>query len=200
MLNAADTVFNERLMYPTYEIIGGKKIMAPSATLFHSDAIDELLFEFRLYFRQHQNSGYAFGDHVDVHFSEDSVYKPDLVVITEENKSIMSTNKAIYGAPDMVVEVLSRSTRKNDLTVKKDTYEKYGVKEYWIIDPLMRIIYTYILCEGKFVLGYEYTCYDDDEFKDLPEEEKAEVKFEISPSIFPDLKIKLRDIFSWSYR
>ena len=199
MLNAADTVFNERLMYPTYEIIGGKKIMAPSATLFHSDAIDELLFEFRLYFRQHQNIGYAFGDHVDVHFSEDSVYKPDLVVVTEENKNIMSSGKAIYGAPDMVVEVLSRSTRKKDLTVKKDTYEKYGVKEYWIVDPYMKSISVYLLRDGKYEFDDEYICFDDDEFKDLSEEEKAEVKFEISPSIFPDLKIKLRDIFSWEF-
>ncbi len=199
MLNAANTVFNERILYPTYEIIGGEKIMAPSANLFHSSNVVELVFEFRNYFRQNKN-GYVFADHVDVHFPDGSIYKPDLVVITEGNKDIMSSNKAIYGAPDLVVEVLSRSTRKNDLTVKKDTYEKFGVKEYWIIDPLMRIIYAHILCEGKFELDYEYTCYDDDEFKDLPEEEKAATKFEISPSIFPDLKIKLRDIFSWSYR
>lgn len=200
MSNDAATVFNERLLYPTYEIIGGEKILAPSANLFHSDAIDELLVEFRIYFRQHKNSGYAFGDHVDVHFPDGSIYKPDLVVITEENKNIMSSNKAIHGVPDMVAEVLSRSTRKNDLTVKKDTYEKYGVKEYWIVDPLMKIISVYILRDGKYALDYEYTCYDDDEFEDLPEAEKAAAKFEISPSIFPELKIKLRDIFSWSYR
>ncbi len=200
MLNDAAAVFNEKLLYPTYEIIGGVKILAPSATLFHSDAINEILVDFRIYFRQHPNSGYVFGDHVDVHFSDGSVYKPDLVVITEENKNIMSTNKAIYGAPDLVVEVLSQSTKRRDLTIKKDTYEKFGVKEYWIIDPFIKSVSVYLLREGKYEFDDEYICYDDDEFEDLPEAEKAATKFEISPSIFPELKIKLRDIFSWSYR
>ena len=199
MLNAANAIFNERLMYPSYEIIGGEKIMAPAANLYHSNLIDELAFEFKFYFRQHKN-GYVFSDHVDVHFPDGSIYKPDLVVITEENKEIMSTNKAIYGAPDLVVEVLSTSTKKRDLTIKKDTYEKFGVKEYWIIDAFMKIIYAYILRDGKYELDFEYIDYDDDDLKEIPEDEKASARFEISPSIFPELKIKLRDIFSWSYR
>jgi len=198
MLNAAANVFNERLMYPRYEIIGGEKIVAPSANLYHSSSIVKLIVAFENYFIQHKN-GYVFADHVDVHFDNNSVFKPDLVVISEENKSIMSTNKAIYGAPDLVVEVLSKSTKNRDLTIKKDTYEKYGVKEYWIVDPLMKIIDAYILCDGKFVFDDEYICYDDDEIEDLTDAEKAEVKFEISPSIFPDLKIKLKDIFTWKF-
>ena len=198
MLNAAANVFNEKIMFPRYEIIGGEKIVAPSANLYHSNSIGEIFFEFKNYFRQHKN-GYVFADDVDVHFDNNSVFKPDLVVISEENKSIMSTNKAIYGAPDLVVEVLSKSTKNRDLTIKKDTYEKYGVKEYWIVDPLMKIIDAYILCDGKFVFDDEYICYDDDEIEDLTDAEKAEVKFEISPSIFPDLKIKLKDIFTWKF-
>ena len=118
MLNTANNVFNERILYPTYEIIGGEKIMAPAANLFHSSNVVELVFEFRNYFRQNKN-GYVFTDHVDVHFPDGSIYKPDLVVITEENKEIMSSNKAIYGAPDLVVEVLSKFTKRNDLTIKK---------------------------------------------------------------------------------
>lgn len=199
MLNAAAKVLNEKIMFPRYEIIGGEKIMAPSANLYHSNSIIKLVVAFENYFIQHKN-GYVFPDNVDVHFPDDSIYKPDLVVISEENKSIMSTNKAIYGAPDMVVEVLSTSTRKRDFTVKKDTYEKFGVKEYWIIDAFMKVIDAYILREGKYELDFEYVYYDEDDLEDLTEDEKAEVKFEISPSIFPEIKIKLRDIFSWHYR
>lgn len=197
MLNAAGTVFNERLMYPSYEIIGGKKIMAPAANLFHSSNIVKLVFAFEYYFINHKNSGYVFADHVDVHFPDGSIYKPDLVVITEENKSIMSSGKAIYGAPDLVVEVLSQSTKKKDVTIKKDTYEKYGVKEYWIVDPYMKSISIYLLRDGKYEFDDEYICFDDDELEELPEDERAEVKFEISPSIYPDLKIQLKNIFSW---
>ncbi len=199
MLNATETVFNERRLYPAYEIIGGKKVMSPSANLFHSSSIIKLVVAFENYFIQHKN-GYVFADHVDVHFSDGSIYKPDLVVVSEENKSILSTNKAIYGSPDLVVEILSTSTKKRDLTIKKDTYEKYGVKEYWIIDAFMKIIYAYILRDGKYELDFEYIDYDDDDLEEIPKEERESARFEISPSIFPDLKIKLRDIFSWSYR
>ena len=198
MSNDAAAVFNERLLYPTYEIIGGVKIMAPSATLFHSNAIGEIYTDFKNYFRQNKK-GYVFTDNVDVHFSDGSVYKPDLVVVSEENKNIMSTNKAIYGAPDLVVEVLSRSTRKNDLTVKKDTYEKFGVKEYWIIDPFIKSVSVYLLRDGKFELDNEYIYYDEEYFAELTDAEKAAAKFEISPSIFPELKIKLSFIFGWVY-
>ena len=176
MLNATDTVFNEKLLYPAYEIIGSKKVMTPSANLFHSNSIIELAFEFKNYFRQHKN-GYVFADHVDVYFSDGSIYKPDLVVVSEENKSIMSSNKAIYGSPDLVVEILSTSTKKRDLTIKKDTYEKYGVKEYWIIDAFMKIIYAYILRDGKYELDFEYIDYDDDELEEIPKEERESARF-----------------------
>ena len=194
MLNAANTVFNERILYPTYEIIGGKKIMAPSANTYHSNTILEIAFEFKTYFRKNKN-GYVFTDNVDVHFDNDSVYKPDLVVVTAENKNIIDWKKSINGVPDMVVEILSRSTMKKDLTVKKDTYEKFGVKEYWIVDPFIKTIDAYILRDGKFELDEKYICFDDDELEELIEDERAEVKFEISPSIFPEIKINLHDIF-----
>ena len=194
MLNAVNALFNERLMYPTYEIIGGEKIMAPAASVYHSNSIVELAFEFKNYFRQHKN-GYVFSDNVDVHFDDNSIYRPDLVVVSKENENIIKWDKAIYGVPDLVVEVLSRSTMKKDLTVKKDTYEKFGVKEYWIVDPFRKTVDAYILRDGKFELDEKYICYNEDEFNDLDEDEKAEVKLEISPSIFPEIKIKLHDIF-----
>lgn len=194
MLDVASKILNEKIMFPRYEIIGGKKIMAPSANLYHSNLIDELAFEFKFYFRQHKN-GYVFTDNVDVHFDDGSIYKPDLVVVTAENKNIIDWKKSINGVPDMVVEILSRFTMKNNLTVKKDTYEKLGVKEYWIVDPFRKTIDAYILRDGKFELDEKYICYDNDELEDLSEDERAEVKFEISPSIFPEIKINLHDIF-----
>ena len=195
-------MYSESLLYTSYEIIGGKKIMAPSANLGHSNVIDELLFEFRLYFRQHKNSGYVFGDHVDVYFPDGSTYKPDLVVVSEENKNIMSSNKGIYGAPDMVVEVLSKSTMRKDFTIKKDTYEKFGVKEYWIVNPFVKSVSVYLLRDGKYELDFEYILYDEDDLAEIAEmkdEEKPEIRNEISPSIYPEIKMKLSDIFSWEF-
>ena len=170
--------------------------MAPAAPLFHSNFIIKLVVAFENYLIQNKK-GYVFADHVDVHFPDGSIYKPDLVVITEENKSIMSSGKAIYGAPDLIVEVLSKSTKKRDLTVKKDTYEKFGVKEYWIVDPFIKSVSVYLLRDGKFELDEEYIYYEKDEydFKNLTDEQKAAVKTEIALNIFPEVKIKLQDIF-----
>ena len=191
-------VIDEVLMYPSYEIIGGEKIMAPSASSYHNVVMGDLYTDIRIYLRQN-NCGYVFTDNVDVHFPDGSKYKPDLIVVKSENADIIDWDGTIHGVPDMVVEVLSRSTKKKDLTVKKDTYEKNGVKEYWIIDPYIKIIYVYLLRDGKYFLNGEYINYTDEEFEDLNDEQKAEAKFEITLATFPDLTINIKEIFAWGF-
>ena len=171
-------IINERLLYPSYEIIGGEKFMAPAANLDHSDIIGRLHFCFVKYFLEHKN-GYAYTDDVDVHFSDGTLFKPDLVVVLKSNEKILAGRKNIYGAPDMVVEVLSYSTRRKDLTIKKDTYEAQGVKEYWIIDPRAKSVTVYLLREGKFFLEDVYILLGEKDLELLDEEEKAEVKTQV---------------------
>ncbi len=120
-------------------------------------------------------------------------------LLTKENYSILNWKGAIYGVPDMVVEVLSPSTRVRDLTVKKDAYEMNGVKEYWIVDPYMKTVDVYVLHDGKYKLENSYAKYSDYDFENLTDEEKAAVKYEIKVSILGDLYVKIDDIFSWSY-
>ena len=191
-------VFNERLMYPSYEIIGGKKIMAPAPTLDHTDVIGRLHSVFVNYFLVHK-SGYVYHDNVDVHFSDGSIYKPDLIVVMKKNEKILAGRKAVFGVPDMVVEVLSRSTRKNDLTIKKDTYESQGVREYWIIDPYMKIVSVYLLRDGKYFLDDEYILFDDEDLEMMTEEQKVDIKREIPVSICEGLNVPLEFVFSWGY-
>ena len=194
----ATEIFNERLLYPSYEIIGGEKIMAPAASLTHSNIIGRLY----LFIGNHlmaNKSGYVYPDDVDVHFSDGSIYKPDLVVVLKSNEKILAGRKNIYGAPDMVVEVLSHSTRKKDLTVKKDTYEAQGVKEYWIIDPRAKSVTVYLLRDGKYFLDEVYTLLDEDDLKLLDEDEKATVKYKVPVSILEGLEIPIEFVFSWGY-
>ena len=99
----------------------------------------------------------------------------------------------------MVVEVLSPSTRVNDLTIKKDAYEANGVKEYWIIEPWDKTVDVYILGDGRYTLQNSYHKYSVEEWDALNAEEKAACKPEIKVSIFDDLFIKVDDIFSWGY-
>ena len=181
-----------------YEIIGGEKIMVAAANPLHSGILFKLSRIIDRYMTEH-DGGYVFTDNIDVRFPDGNVFRPDVTVITVENSGIINWNKAIQGVPDMVVEVLSKSTKKKDEGVKKDIYEKNGVKEYWIVDPWAKGVRVYILRDGKYELDDEYFKYDADEFEMLDEEEKAAVKSEIKVSIFDDLFVKVDDIFSWGY-
>ena len=194
----ATEILNECLLYPSYEIIGGEKFMAPAANLEHSGIIARLVNSFSNYFLEYK-SGYVYSDDVDVHFSDNSLYKPDLVIVMKANEKILAGRKAIYGAPDMVVEVLSRSTQKKDLTIKKDTYESQGVREYWIVDPYMKIVKVYLLRDGKYFLDDEYILFDAYEIESMTDEEKSAVKTEVPVSICEGLKVPLEFIFSWGY-
>ena len=187
-------MLNEILMYPSYEIIGGEKIMAPSARPYHSRIIMILAVAIYNYTAKY-DCGEVFTDNVDVHLPDGNIFKPDLVVMTAKNAGIIDWNKAIYGVPDMVVEILSRSTMKNDLTIKKDTYEANGVNEYWIVDPFMEVVDVYLLRDGKYFLDNKYINFTAEELEELPENEKAAAKSEITLATFPDLTIKLSDIF-----
>lgn len=189
---------NERLMYPSYEIIGGEKIMAPAANLDHSGIIMRLGMIIGTYLSNNK-SGYVYPDDVDVHFSDGTLFKPDLCVVLKSNEHILAGRKNIYGAPDMVVEVLSKSTQKKDRTVKKDTYEVYGVREYWIVDPFSKSVSVYLLRDGKYFLDDEYILFDEDDLEFMTDEEKADIKHEVPVSICEGLTIPLEFVFSWGY-
>jgi len=187
-------MMNEALLYPSYEIIGGEKILAPSASSYHNEIMGDLFTDLKLYVRKN-HCGRVFTDNVDLYLPDGSRYKPDLVVVKTENENIIDKRGGIHGVPDMVVEILSKSTKKKDTTIKKDTYELNGVKEYWIVDPFMEVVDVYLLKDGKYYLDGEYIYYNEDEWETLTEEQRAENKSEITLATFPDLTIKLSDIF-----
>ena len=194
----ATEILNDALFYQSYEIIGGEKFMSPAANLTHSDIIGRLYLFIGNYLMEHKN-GYIYSDNVDVHFSDGSLYKPDLCVVLKANEKILAGRKNIFGAPDMVVEVLSYSTRKNDLTVKKDTYEAQGVREYWIVNPWAKSVTVYLLRDGKYFLNEVYILLDEKNLALLDDEERATVKTEIPVSIVDGLDIPIEFVFSWGY-
>ena len=195
----ATEILDERLLYPSYEIIGGEKIMAPAPNPTHGRVIGRLYNFIDNYFDAN-DSGYVFGDNTDVYFPDGTLLKPDLSVVTEKNSAIIDWLRGIRGVPDMVVEVLSKSTKKKDLTIKKDIYEAQGVREYWIVDPYMKAISVYLLQDGKYFLDDEYILFDEPDLDLLTEEEKADVKHEVPVSILGGLKIPLKYIFKWGYK
>ena len=176
---------------PKYEIIEGvKTYMPPSAGYYHFAVNTNLIFIFEMYCRKH-NCGAVFGD-IDVHLPDGkNVYRPDVNVICD--RSIIKN--FVYGAPDLIVEILSKATAKNDLGKKKTDYECNGVKEYWIVNPKDKSIQVYHLINGKFNLDEVYHKYTPEELEELPEEERAQIKNKIKVSIFDDLFVDVADIF-----
>ena len=128
----------------------------------------------------------------EVVFDEDNKFIPDLIVVCDPDKI---KKNHIEGAPDFVVEVLSPSTRRRDITTKKEIYEKYGVKEYWIISPKDEAIEVYILRDGRYELDGVYHNFDEEDWAALSEAEKAEQQLSLKISLYSDLEIQVKEVF-----
>ena len=101
------------------------------------------------------NPGEVFISPVDVYFEDlSSAVQPDLIYISNENMGILHEDGYIYGAPDLVVEVLSID-RKRDLVFKKNLYERAGVKEYFVVDPATRKMQLFALENNSYKLVYD---------------------------------------------
>ena len=171
-----------------FELIGGEKFyMAAAPNLDHGTITGRIFVEFFNYITKNNIKAAVFSDNTDVYLSDENHFMPDISVVC--NPEIIKLRKKILGTPDLIVEVLSESTMKNDLGKKKDAYEKYGVKEYWIIDPWSKRVEVYHNVDGKFNLDNVYKLYSDDE--------DIELQQKIKVSIFDDLIIDIRDIFKW---
>jgi Uma2 family endonuclease len=134
-----------------YQLINYDLVMSPSPNPYHQRISFELSILLGIYLKATNNKGYAAAAPLDVYFNDGNCFQPDLIYISEERKEAIVKNK-IEGTPDLVVEILSPSNAYYDLRQKKDMYEKYGVQEYIIIDPIDQIVEVHILKEDVFVL------------------------------------------------
>ena len=183
-----------------YEIIEGVKFMAPSPGWGHVNVTANLIGTIGVYARIHR-LGVAVADNFDVHFPDGSLFKPDFIFVNAENAKRLfeKRDSTLHGVPDMVAEIFSRSTMKRDVGIKKDVYERNGVREYWIIDPWRETVDVYLLRDGKYELDGHYENWSDDELLRLTEEERAEVKMDIPVAILDGFKVKIRNIFGWYF-
>ncbi len=88
------------------------------------------------------NRGEVFCAPLDLFFDEKYVLQPDIIFITQENLSIIKDDK-IKGVPDLIIEILSPGNPGHDKAVKKEIYEQFGVKEYFIVHPTTREVIAY---------------------------------------------------------
>jgi len=127
---------------PRHELIDGVHFVTPTPVTRHQQLVSRLTFEIESYLRAHPGSGEVFGVPLDVVISDRDVVEPDLQLITADQSEILTT-KNVQGAPALVVEVLSPSTRRRDLGIKRDLFDRAGVREYWIVDGGQNAIDVY---------------------------------------------------------
>lgn len=130
------------------ELIDGYLIYMETPSLEHQDIIGNLYYDMKQYLKKKKGPCKVFFSPVGVRLDEDdkTMLEPDLVVLCDPQKS---DGKKINGAPDLVVEVVSPSSRKRDYLIKLNKYWKAGVREYWIVDPERKMIEVYWLQGGE---------------------------------------------------
>lgn len=116
------------------ELINGVIYMSP-APKPHHQRISRLLILLLSEFIEQKKLGEIFNAPIDVFLGDDqNAVQPDLVFISSTNSHIVKET-AIEGVPDLLVEILSPGNDQHDLVKKKDLYQAFGVREYWIVDP-----------------------------------------------------------------
>ena len=98
----------------------------------------------------------------DVVFTNFDVVEPDLLHISHERAAQILTEKHVTGAPEIVVEIGSLSTRKRDVTIKLRLYERCGVSEYWVVDPDRQTVSAYLNRDGRFEAARELSLERED--------------------------------------
>lgn len=151
-----------------YELIEGVAYsMAPGTSDMHQFSAIQLSAEFVIYLRGKKCR--VFDTPFDVILPEEgetfetasNVVQPDIFVVCDKDKV---TRRGCYGSPDLVVEILSPSTARRDVKYKRKLYQRFGVKEYWIVDPVHKTVQVYKLDkEGKY--GFPETYTEEDKIK-----------------------------------
>ena len=169
------------------KLIDGEVVMMALASAGHTYVADNVLMIFKQYLKG--KKCIPFGDGLLVRLTDKDKFAPDVMVICDRNK-IKRTD--IDGAPDLVVEVLSFGTVKNDRGHKKNVYESGGVSEYWLVNSTDKSVEVYLLENGKYTLDSVYTLYPAEKMAD---EEKTAIVTEFKRHLYDDLIIRLDDIF-----
>jgi Uma2 family endonuclease len=162
-----------------YEIIDGKLLMAPSPDAWHQDWLGDLYTLIRRFVKERQ-LGRVFVAPFDVVLNAENTVQPDIIFVAAANLSIIQ-RRAIFGSPDLLVELISPSSVRRDRYEKRDLYARCGVKEYWIGDPANQALEVFALKNG----AYELHC-------------SAEVKGKITSLVLSGLEFDLGDIVTTS--
>ena len=159
-----------------YELYDGEICVVPAPIPLHQRVVREL--EHSLYLYASQHGGEVLASPLDIVFAEYDVLQPDVVFFQASRRHLIEPHRAIRSAPDLAIEVLSPSTLERDRVTKMQMYARYGVKEYWLVDPLAHRVEVYWLSGGGYVLAHTASEADT-----------------VQSTLFADLKIPAASLF-----
>jgi Uma2 family endonuclease len=166
-------------MAKRYELLDGELLMVPAPTTAHQFISRNIAYLLHGFVRG-QGLGSVLSAPIDVVFGEGyarEIVQPDVLFVSTPRIDIIGIDE-IQGAPDLIVEILSPETETRDRTFKKHLYARYGVREYWIVDPATETV------ESFQSLGVEF---------------EAPTRFVVPNTLksplFAGLAIELREIF-----
>ncbi|MCM3397871.1 Uma2 family endonuclease [Oceanobacillus profundus] len=179
--------YNDYLSWPEdvrVEIIDGRLYMQAAPSRIHQEILSELHRQLANYLVGKACKVYPAPFEVVLYLDEEdkddsrNVFEPDITIVCDTSKL---DDAGCKGAPNMVIEILSPSTGRKDKLEKFNKYEQAGVQEYWIVEPQEKMVSVFTLEESQ---NYgRPSLYSDEE--------------EIQVSIFDDLRIDLKTVFSY---
>ena len=158
------------------ELIEGDFHVVPSPKFKHQAISRNLGVEMWEFVRQN-SLGIVLWAPMDVVLDQENVVQPDILFVSNDRRNII-TDDNISGAPDLVIEILSPSTADRDRELKLGLYARFGVSEYWIVDPDERSVQVMKLGAG----GYD----------SIERHESGT----ISSTLLPGLAVSIGDIFA----
>jgi Uma2 family endonuclease len=159
-----------------YEVIAGELYMTPAPRTLHQKVVTRLTVLLANFVQQHDLGEVLVGP-VDVLLAECDYLEPDLVFVRRGRSDIIS-HRGIEGAPDLVIEVTSPATAERDRGIKRQCYARFGVPEYWIVDPERGQVEVYRTLQGS----------------NQPEVVRETLRWRLAPGA-PILEVSLKDVF-----
>ena len=174
--------YEDYLLFPDdrkrHELIDGDHYVTPAPKTKHQIISMNLANLLHVHV-QRTKAGRVFSAPTDVVLSDLDVVQPDLLFISTARASLI-TEKNIQGPPDLVIEILSETTRRTDEIIKRKLYEHYEVSEFWIVDPELDTVKVYRLAGGRYHRAAEL------------DKESGNV---LTTPLLPDLQLSLTALF-----
>lgn len=138
-----------------YEILTGDLVVTPAPTPRHQSISKEIEF-YLVTCLEKKGAGKVFDAPIDVVFAEDTIAQPDILFIVTERLNIIG-ERFIQGPPDLIIEILSPSTRRRDMRTKSVLYAQFNVPHYWVVDPDLDCIELFQLQGQRYASMAKFT-------------------------------------------